>query len=50
MSEKVLEMDNHPYKILIPFDYRQCKVDTLIDDTWVELYKKGQKYYLSKTQ
>ena len=50
MSEKVLEMDNHPYKILIPFDYRQCKVDTLIDDTWVELYKKGHKYYLSKAQ
>ena len=50
MSEKVLEMDNHPYKILIPFNYRQCKVDTLIDDTWVELYKKGHKYYLSKAQ
>ena len=50
MSEKFLKLENHPYKILIPFNYRQCKVDTLIDDTWVELYKKGQKYYLSKTQ
>ena len=50
MSVKDSKIENRPYKILIPFDYRQCKVDTLIDDTWVELYKKGQKYYLSKAE
>ena len=50
MSERFLKLENHPYKILIPFDYRQCKVDTLIDDTWVELYRKGHKYYLSKAE
>ena len=50
MSVKDSKIENRSYKILIPFNYRQCKVDTLIDDTWVELYKKGQKYYLSKTQ
>ena len=50
MSVKDSKIENRSYKILIPFEYRQCKVDTLIDDTWVELYKKGQKYYLSKTQ
>ena len=41
MSVKDSKIENRSYKILIPFDYRQCKVDTLIDDTWVELYKKG---------
>ena len=46
MSVKDSKIENRSYKILIPFEYRQCKVDTLIDDTWVELYKKGQKYYL----
>ena len=50
MSVKDLKIENRSYKILIPFNYRQCKVDTLIDDTWVELYKKGQKYYLSKAE
>ena len=50
MSVKDSKIENRSYKILIPFDYRQCKVDTLIDDTWVELYKKGQKYYLSKAE
>ena len=50
MSVKDLKIENRSYKILIPFNYRQCKVDTLIDDTWVELYKKGHKYYLSKAQ
>ena len=50
MSVKDSKIEKRPYKILIPFDYRQCKVDTLIDDTWVELYKKGQKYYLSKAE
>ena len=50
MSVKDSKIENRPYKILIPFDYRQCKVDTLIDDTWVELYRKGQKYYLSKAE
>ena len=50
MSVKDSKIENRSYKILIPFDYRQCKVDTLIDDTWVQLYKKGQKYYLSKAE
>ena len=50
MSVKDSKIENRSYKILIPFDYRQCKVDTLIDDTWVELYRKGHKYYLSKAQ
>ena len=50
MSVKDSKIENRSYKILIPFEYRQCKVDTLIDDTWVELYKKGQKYYLSKAE
>ena len=50
MSVKDSKIENRSYKILIPFNYRQCKVDTLIDDTWVELYKKGQKYYLSKAE
>ena len=50
MSVKDSKIENRPYKILIPFDYRQCKVDTLIDDTWVELYRKGHKYYLSKAE
>ena len=50
MSVKDSKIENHSYKILIPFEYRQCKVDTLIDDTWVQLYKKGQKYYLSKAE
>ena len=50
MSVKDLKIENRSYKILIPFNYRQCKVDTLIDDTWVELYRKGQKYYLSKAE
>ena len=47
MSVKDSKIENRSYKILIPFDYRQCKVDTLIDDTWVQLYRKGHKYYLS---
>ncbi len=50
MSVKDSKIENRSYKILIPFEYRQCKVDTLIDDTWVQLYKKGQKYYLSKAE
>jgi len=50
MSVKDSKIENRSYKILIPFEYRQCKVDTLIDDTWVELCKKGQKYYLSKAE
>ena len=50
MSVKDSKIENRSYKILIPFNYRQCKVDTLIDDTWVELYKKGQKYYISKAE
>ena len=50
MSVKDLKIENRSYKILIPFNYRQCKVDTLIDDTWVELYRKGHKYYLSKAE
>ena len=50
MSVKDSKIENRSYKILIPFDYRQCKVDTLIDDTWVELYRKGHKYYLSKAE
>ena len=50
MSIKDSKIENRSYKILIPFNYRQCKVDTLIDDTWVELYRKGQKYYLSKAE
>ena len=32
MSEKVLEMDNHPYKILIPSKYHQSMYQPYIDD------------------
>ena len=36
------------YKILVPFAYRFCNPDTLINKNWVELYKDGKDYYVGK--
>lgn len=36
------------YKILVPFLYRLCDPDTLINRNWAELYQQGKDYYVGK--
>ena len=38
-SVKVAKKQPLTYKILVPFAYRFCNPDTLINKNWVELYK-----------
>ena len=47
-SVKVAKKQPLTYKILVPFAYRFCNPDTLINKNWVELYKDGKDYYVGK--
>ena len=47
-SVKVAKKTPLTYKILVPFAYRFCNPDTLINKNWVELYKDGKNYYVGK--
>ena len=44
-SVKVVKKTPLTYKILVPFNYRLCNPDTIINRNWVELYKDGKDYY-----
>ena len=45
-SVEVVKKKPLTYKILVPFAYRFCNPDTLINKNWVELYKDGKDYYV----
>ena len=47
---KVAKKQPLTYKILVPFAYRFCNPDTLINKNWVELYKDGKDYYVGKAR
>ena len=49
-SVKVAKTQPLTYKILVPFAYRFCNPDTLINKNWVELYKDGKDYYVGKAR
>ena len=38
-SVKVVKKKPLTYMILVPFNYRLCNPDTIINQNWVELYK-----------
>ena len=49
-SVKVAKKTPITYKILVPFNYRLCNPDTIINQNWVELYKEGNDYYVGKAR
>ena len=49
-SVEVVKKKPLTYKILVPFAYRFCNPDTLINKNWVELYKDGKDYYVGKAR
>lgn len=49
-SVKVAKTQPLTYKILVPFNYRLCNPDTIINRNWVELYKDGKDYYVGKAR
>ena len=49
-SVKIVKRQPLTYKILVPFAYRFCNPDTLINKNWVELYKDGKDYYVGKAR
>ena len=49
-SVKVAKKQPLTYKILVPFNYRLCNPDTIINRNWVELYKDGKDYYIGKAR
>ena len=49
-SVKVAKKTPMTYKILVPFNYRLCNPDTIINQNWVELYKDGKDYYVGKAR
>ena len=49
-SVKVVKKKPLTYKILVPFNYRLCNPDTIINQNWVELYKEGNGYYVGKAR
>ena len=49
-SVKVAKKHPLTYKILVPFNYRLCNPDTIINRNCVELYKDGKDYYVGKAR